>query len=94
MWSLGWLALRQWKSLKLEALRNAHDQQMKTLKIWTLALTHNAEDVAAVEYTGEPDVVVMPDEIYDDGDDNVVYINDDDEEAKFLMGVLNYDDAG
>lgn len=57
-------------------------------------MTHNAEDVAAVEYTGEPDVVVMPDEIYDDGDDNVVYINDDDEEAKFLMGVLNYDDAG
>jgi hypothetical protein len=92
VWSLIWVALRQWKSLKLEQLRNTHDEQMKTLRIWTLALTHNAENVAAIEFEGEPGVFQLPDE--DDDGDNVVYIDEDNDEAKYLMGVLNYDDAG
>lgn len=60
-----------------------------------MALTHSPETVAVVDANAElPDVVQIPDEIYDeDLTDNVVYIDDEDE-AKWLMGVLNYDDAG
>lgn len=66
---------------------------MRTLRIWTLALTRDSTTLSVVEDDGHlPDVFVMEDE--DDDLDNVVYMDDDADEAKYLMGVLNIDDAG
>ena len=93
---LGSVALRMWKQLRLEALRNdqirmnlTHSETMRTLRIWTLALTHNNTDVAVVEDDGHlPDVFVMEDE--DDDLDNVVYMDDDGDDAKVPDGSVEH----
>lgn len=66
----------------------SHSETKQTLRIWTLMLS-NTEGVAVTADSGPtPDVFVMPDE-YDD-EPNVL-VEEDTDEAKWLMNVLNID---
>ena len=67
------------------------------MKIWASLLTDRDTALVLTADESEPDVFVTPDEMYDDverDENNVIYLDDDGDEAKFLMGVLNIDDAG
>jgi len=103
LWLLWW-ALRRWSEIRMAELHNElvrvnlnHSEKKMQTKIWASLVADRETAVAMTMDDHEPDVVVTPDEMYDDlerDENNVIYLDDDGDDAKFLMGVLNIDDAG
>ena len=60
---------------------------MRTLQIWTLIKSDVASAVA-LDDRPPPDVFIIPDI---DEEDGVVLVDDDDNDAMALMGILNMD---
>lgn len=69
-----------------------HSETKQTLRIWTWMLS-SSQGVVPIEDPDSPppEVFVVPDE-YDD--EPIVLVEEDEEEAKWLMGVLNIDHDG
>lgn len=68
-----------------------HSERAQTLRIWTLILSNTEGVAVTAEDSPPPDVFVTPDEF---DDDNPVVLVDDEDEARFLLGVLNIDHDG